>query len=154
MGFGLVRAAEGTNEPLNFYVVSEQKFDGARFIDTPELPKVGYIGRKPDMIVTNLEDVHSQKAGNPIVLDIDGKGTLVTNTPLPELSVSLSREDAKRFATLTQEIIGKRLLVMQGEIPLTAPNVRGPIPGGRFTLSLHDEAQMKRMEAELKKLIQ
>src|ERR1035438_3756044 len=50
-----------TNAVLTFHIVSEKKIGDGRFIDTPILPKVGYIRSSPDMVVTNLQGVYSQK---------------------------------------------------------------------------------------------
>jgi hypothetical protein len=49
--------SEKTNAPLAFYIVSEQRIEGGRFIDTTNFPKLGYIAAKPDLMVTNLAAV-------------------------------------------------------------------------------------------------
>jgi preprotein translocase subunit SecD len=146
--------SETTNATLTFYVVSEEKIEGGRFIDTPDLPKVGYIATKPDLAVTNLEKVCPQKMADYAIMgDKNGKHTIVPSPSPPSLAVTLQSEDAKRFTALTERSIGKQLLVMLGEKPLTAPRVMAPIEGGCFLIQFHDQANLKKTEDDLKKLI-
>jgi preprotein translocase subunit SecD len=150
--------ADTTNAPLKFYTVSEQRVDGGRFIDTPAIPKAGYIAAKPDLEVTALRDVYRQEsAGFSIMTDTNGNHTVVTNAHAPALAVVLSAEDAKRFAALTERAVGKRLLVMLGDKPLTAPVVRSPIKAGTMVIEFGREfgghAEAKKVEDGLKKLI-
>jgi hypothetical protein len=150
--------AEATNKALTFYILSEGKIDGGRFIDTAAIPKAGYIAAKPDLIVTNLQDVFPQKsAGYSIMFQTNGDHTVVSNTPRPAISLILQPEDAKRFAAITQQAVGKRMLVMLGDKPLTAPLVMAPIETGNVAIEFGREfggqAEVKRVEDELKKLV-
>ena len=43
--------------PLSLYIVSTEKIDGGRYIDTPAFPKLGYIAASPDLIITSIEQV-------------------------------------------------------------------------------------------------
>jgi len=43
--------------PLSFYIVSEEKIEGGRYVDTPDFPKVGYIAAKADLIIVRLAAV-------------------------------------------------------------------------------------------------
>lgn len=145
---------EGTNAPLTFYVVSEQKIDGGRFIDTPDFPKVGYIAVTPDLAVTNLQEVFPQKAEDSAIMgDKYGKHTVVPSHSPLALVVTLQPEDAKRFTTLTGRASGKRLLVMLDDKPLTAPEVMAPIEGGSFLIEFHDQTGLKKTEGVLKKFV-
>jgi preprotein translocase subunit SecD len=147
--------AEGTNAQLTFHIISEAKIDGGRFIDTPALPKVGYIGSSPDLTVTRLREVFAQKeAGYAITGETNGTHRVVPSHPPRSLAVQLQPEDAKRFEELTERALNKRLLVMFGGEVLSAPWVRAPIGGGSFTVSFHSEAELKKTENGLKKLIQ
>jgi len=47
--------SEATNNVLAFYVISEKNIEGGRFIDTQDMPRLGYIASKPDLMVTNLQ---------------------------------------------------------------------------------------------------
>lgn len=147
--------ADGTNALLTFHIISDQKLDGGRFVDTPALPNVGYIGSSPDLVITKLRDVFPQKeAGYAIMGETNGTHRIVPSHPSPSLAVQLQPEDAKGFEALTERALNKRLLVMLGGEPLSAPWVRAPIGGGSFTVSFHSEAELKKTESGLKKLIQ
>jgi len=147
--------AGGTNVALTFHIVSEEKIDGRGFIDTPALPKVGYIASSPDLMVTKLRDVYSQKeAGYAIMGETNGTHRVVPSHASPSLAVRLQPEDAKRFEALTERALNKRLLVTFGGEPLSAPWVRAPIGGGSFTISFRSQAELKKVEDGLKKLMQ
>jgi preprotein translocase subunit SecD len=146
--------AETTNATLTIYIVHQEKIEDGRFIDTPSLPRVGYIAAKPDLDVTNLLNVYPQKpADEAIMYDTNGNPTVVPSHGLPALAVVLPPDDAKRFAALTGQAIGKRLLVMVDDKPLTAPKIMQPIEGGNFLIEFRNEADLKKTEDELKKLI-
>jgi hypothetical protein len=142
--------AQNTNSALAFYLVSEEKIEGGRFVDTPEFPKIGYIAAKPDLVVTSLRDVYPQESEN-VMVDKDGKHTVVAGPPT--LTVRLRAEDGKQFAALTQRSIGKRLLVVLGEKPTAAPMVRMPIQGGSFLIEFSNLEDLKTTEDALRKLI-
>jgi preprotein translocase subunit SecD len=146
--------SESTNTALKFYIVSQEKTDGARFIDTPELPKVGYISVRPDLVVTNVKDVFPEKSADyAIMRDTNGMRTVVPSHPAPALSVKLQPEDGKLFASLTRQAVGKRVLVMLDEKPLTAPTVKFPIESGAFLIEFRDESDLKKTGDVLKRLI-
>src|ERR1041384_4172509 len=119
---------ETTNGSLAFFIVSQEKIEGGRFIDTTNFPKLGYVAAKPDLQVTNLADVYPAKVAN-FAIQGDGKGNqkIAPANPPPSLSVKLTTADAKRFTELTQRAVGKQLLIMLGDKPLTAPKVFMPI---------------------------
>jgi preprotein translocase subunit SecD len=147
--------SETTNVTLRFYIVSEQKIDGGRFIDVTNLPKLGYIAANPDLIVTNLADVFRGKEANFAIMgDGKGKHTIMPTHPLPSLTVKLTPDDAKRFTTLTEKALDKRLLIMLGEKLLAAPRVLIPIEAPAFGIDFVSEAELKKAEDDLRKLVQ
>lgn len=146
---GCVAGRCETTNALRFYIVSEQKIEGGRFIDTPTLPKVGYISPIPDLVVTNLLDVYRERRATSAIVD----GKVVPSKPPPGLAVALRPADAKRFTSLTEKALGKRLLVVLGNKPLTAPKVVAPIETDRFSIMFATESELKEAQDELKKLI-
>jgi len=145
----VVGRCETTNAPLKFYIVSEQKIEGGKFIDTPSLPKVGYISATPDLVVTNLLDVYREKRATSDIVN----GKVVPSQPSPGLAVALRPDDAKRFTALTEKALGKRLLVALGDRPLTAPKVVAPIETDRFSIDFVNESELKKTQDELKRLV-
>ncbi len=154
MALRSVAGPETTNTSLSFYVVSEGKIEGGTFIDTPDLPNTGYISAKPDLVITNLEDVYRQKIeDNAIIVDKDGNQTVVPSHPSFGLVVKLRAEDAKQFGALTERSIGRRLLVALGDKPLTAPVVRMPIESGSLAIQFRNEEELKKTETGFKRLV-
>jgi preprotein translocase subunit SecD len=150
--------AETTNMALTFYVLSQERIEGGRFIDTPAIPQAGYVGWVADLAVTNLLDVYRQEAAAfSVMTDKNGNRTVVTNAAQPALAIKLPPEEAKRFAALTQRAVGKRLLVMLGDKPLTAPRIMMPIATGSMVIDFGSEfggqAEADKVERDLKNLI-
>jgi hypothetical protein len=68
--------ASTTNAVLTFYVISEKRIEGGRFIDTPAIPKAGYIAAKPDLTISTLRDVyHANSDGTSIMKDSPACGS-------------------------------------------------------------------------------
>jgi hypothetical protein len=139
---------------LSFYVVTDEKVDGGRFIDTPDFPKLGYIATKPDLVITQLVAVSETVSSAGMINS--GKGGKQIETPLPDvptLNIQILPEDAQKFETLTKDSIGKRVLLMLGDVPLIAPRVNEPISKQSFTLTMGNNRNHKMIEDELKKLV-
>jgi hypothetical protein len=147
--------SEITNNPLAFYLVSKENIEGGRFIDTTDFPKLGYIADKPDLTVTNLQEVFYDKSMNIVIKpNKDGKTNWIAQSDLPKyLVVKLRPDDAKQFMALTKKSVGRQLLVMLGGKPLIAWSQVAPFPEGRFDISFSDQADLEKTEADLKKLL-
>jgi hypothetical protein len=147
-------ATETKNTFLSFYVVSDEKIDGGRFIDTLDFPKLGYIAIKPDLVITQLVAVSETVShSNMGKIGKDGK---LTETPLPDslaLEVIILPEDTQKFKALTEHNIGKRMLLMLGDAPLIAPVVQGPISTQSFQMTIGEHSNRKMIEDGLKKLV-
>ena len=139
---------------ISIYIVSREKIDGGRFINTPDLPKLGYIAARPDLVITRLVTVKETVSHSSTVkVEKDGKRI---ETPLPDrpvLDITISPEDAKKLETLTENNIGKRALIMAGDMPMFAPYVRSPISAQSFEIDMGDHDKQKAVEDELKKLV-
>jgi hypothetical protein len=146
---GCVAGQCETTNALRFYIVSEQKIEGGKFIDTPTLPKVGYISATADLVITNLLDVYRERRATSAIVD----GKVVPIKPPLGLAVALQPADAKRFTTLTEKALGKRLLVTLADRPLTAPKVVASIDTDRFSIDFVNDLELKKTHDELKKLI-
>jgi hypothetical protein len=153
-----VSGAQHTNTALSFYVLSEEKLAGGRFIDTAAIPKAGYIGPVADLVITNLLDVYPQQSAPfSIMVDTNGNRTVVTNAARPALTIVLPPEEAKRFGALTERAVGKRLLVVVGNKPVTAPYIMTPIETGSMSIEFGQEfgeqSEVDKVERDLKELI-
>jgi preprotein translocase subunit SecD len=145
-------ATDTNSATLTFYVVSEVKIDGGRFIDTVDFPKLGYIATKPDLVITQLMAVTETVAYASMgTFDKDGK---LTETPFdqPALDIQILPADAQKFESLTERAIGKRVVFMLGDMPLLAPQVMLPISTQTFQLT-GERSGLKVIEDALKKLV-
>jgi hypothetical protein len=128
--------------PLSIYIVSQEEVEGGRLIDTPDFPKLGYIGPTPDLVITKLETVGTNTSGQP-------------GQPRPGVVIMLRAEDAQKFATLSEKAVMKKVLFMVGDTPLTALGVMSPLDAAQtrsLQLALTNQADQTRIENELRKL--
>ena len=136
---------------LQFYIVSEEKIDGGQFIDTPDLPKLGYISSVPVLTITNLESVDLGSPKPQIMLDENRK--VVSSNSVSSLNISLNSDDAKKFSAITEQAIGKQLLMMLDNSPLIAPRINGPISTKQIQLTLGDQTKLQKVQDKLKELV-
>jgi hypothetical protein len=108
-----------TNRPvtLDFFVVRTNAYSGGRFIDTPHLPKLGYVAAQPDLSIRKLEEVKFREE-----VETDSEGQKRTNSVF---GISLTPEDARRFADLTSTNGLKRILIAVANQPIVAPTILG-----------------------------
>jgi len=132
---------------LRFFVVSESPIPGGRNIDTLELPKLGYIKAQPDMLVLGLQSVATNMTHS--TSHYAGKTTEADELAI---DVMMLPADAKRFADLTRQNVGSRLLLMLGEHPLIAPVIRMPIEGGHLQFTLGKREDVGRIREDLERL--
>jgi len=126
----IVGSGESKPPAMRLLIVNTNASEGAQFIDTPQLPKVGYVAAIPNLIVTNLDELTLEEQHHT-----DSEGKTRTNWAF---AVALSREDGKRLATLTSTNINKRLLVSVGDKPIVAPMIMETLETGRFQISCNE----------------
>lgn len=139
---------------LSFYIVSNENVEGGRFIDTPDLPKLGYIAANPDLVITRLAAVHKSIARSGMsTTDKNGKVTTVPSPDQPAVVILLLPKDVQKIEALTSQNIGKRVLMMLGDKPLIAPTVLSPISTPAVQIVMGEHANRKEIEDGLKKLV-
>jgi hypothetical protein len=129
---------------VSFHIVSETNTSEGIYIDTSSLPRLGYVSRKPDFLVSEIE---SLSQGNTTSIR-DGKQV---NTPT--LGIGLTAKDAVIFGRLTRENLGKQVLVMIAGKPIVAPRIYGIIDTGHLSLEVVNESGAADLTVELQKLI-
>jgi len=139
----------GDNQPesLKFFVVNDKKIIDGIYIDTPTLPKLGYIKRKPDFEVNKLENVLLSVSR---VITYPG-GEIQT----PCLIIHFVQEDKDPFAKFTADNIGKKILMSIGNEPIFAPTLLVAIDIGRIECSMpgKNTGDCKKIQEKLKLLI-
>lgn len=139
----------GDNQPetLKFFVVHDNKIIDGIYIDTPTLPKLGYIKKKPDFEANKLENV---------LLSVSRAITYSGGeTQMPCLIIHFVQEDKATFAKFTADNIGEKILMSIGNEPIFAPTLRVAIDIGRIECSMPGKniGDCKRIQEKLKLLI-
>ena len=138
---GCGRSASGVGVvPLSFYIVSDERVEGGRYIDTVEFPKLGYIAATPDLLLKNLKAV-------------DLETPTFFTPPRSIVNVTMQTESVEQFASLTGRAAGKKLLIMLGDVPLTAGQVKERISTPNFYIDGGRKQDLPKIADELKKLV-
>jgi hypothetical protein len=142
-----------TDAPLSFYIVSAEKIEGGRFIDTPDFPKLGYIPTVPALMLTKLEAVIADVSREQVVMvNKDGKETVEPMKKRAALYIRMRTDDAKKFTALTEQAVGKHVLLMLGDTPLIAARVMTPIATQDLQLTFGEQSDAKKIEDALRRL--
>jgi hypothetical protein len=137
---------------LRVYIAAKEPGAGLHAADFPAFPKLGYISDKPDLIISQLENVTfgaRPAAPNPDT----GKSKLVEDQH--SLRLYLSAKDAAALNKLTSAHVGSRLLLMLNDQPLVAPEIKNPMIGQSMYIShVPRELNAKELKAKLETLVQ
>jgi len=128
---------------LRFYVVSDEPIAGGRYVSTPECPKVGYITNTPNLVIIRLQSVSTN--GSVVITHDNNRQMTVT--------IQMLEPDAKRFADLTRQNLGHRILISLGDRPLMAPVVQAPIENGNVMISAGEGKDIQGIVAVLKRFV-
>ena len=139
--------------PLSFYIVSAERIEGGRFIDTSDFPRLGYISTVPALELKKLEAVTPDISEDPTVVP-GRRGN--ENVPImakgPTFHIRMTSDDAKRFAVVTEKAVGKQMLLMLGDTPLMAVRVMTPITGPSLQLEFNKKHESGRIGDALRAL--
>ena len=122
---------------LAFYVVSKEKIEGGRFIDTKEFPKLGYIPTKPGLGIAELEKASLTKRPGD----------------RPTILITLKKEQADQLADFTSRNVDRQILLMLGNEPLIAPRIAEKIRTPALQISVSDETKRKQILQKLRQLV-
>jgi len=132
----------GRQTTLKFFTVSTHPVKGGRFIDTDQLPKLGYISSTPDLTIDRLKEVslEEQRMEQP-------------GAPRPTVfwafNCEMDEEATAQFKAITTANVGKALLVVAGDEPIVAPVIVAPILNGRVVIEVSDRTSMEFLRKHL-----
>jgi preprotein translocase subunit SecD len=144
----IVAAAQTQTNGLQFFIVGENQFPGCRYLDTADFPKVGYISNSPAFIVTSLLSVATNIAHS--VQHYQGKTTQKSEAGV---LISMLPADAKRFAELTRENVGRQMVLMLKNRPLIAPLILSPIESGSIQITFSPREDSQALATELQQIV-
>jgi hypothetical protein len=151
LSVGLV--VHAADQPLlKVYIVAKEPGAGLHAADFPMFPKLGYISDKPDLIISQLDNVaFGLRPGGP---KPDGGKPVPAEDPR-SLRLNLSAKDAAALNKLTSAHLGSRLLLMLNDQPLVAPEIKNPMIGQSMYIShVPKELNAKELKAKLETLVQ
>ena len=141
---------------LQFIVIYEEAFEGAKRVEVPELDLVGWRKENPHLSAARLtavalkeESVSRWSQLNTEMQEIHSGA--YTNC---EIVISVDSNTQNAIKMLTEENVGKRMLLQYGETPLIAPEIRVPIDTPRLSISLRNRAKAEALHGKLKVLIE
>ena len=123
---------------LAFYVVSPEKIEGGRFIDTKAFPKLGHIAAKPGLVIAPLKEARLIKRPGD----------------RPNILIALHDKHVNQLADFTSKNVGKTILLLLGNEPLIAPRVLEQIRTPALQISLSDKQKRTRILKALKRLVE
>lgn len=136
---------------LQVFIASKEQKDGLHEAKFSAYPGLGYIAAKPDLTISRLESV---TFGAPRIVP----GGRAGKEPLKEdrhmLVLRLTSEDAKALQDLTAAHLGDRLLMLLGDEPLFAPELRTPSIGQQVYITPPAGADTPKLKAKLETLVQ
>jgi len=140
-------AIQNSTNSLNFFVVSDTPLRGGRYVDTPEFPKLGYVSNSPSLVVSALRSVGTNSQTS--IERFQGKEKQTVETVL---EITMEPADAKKFAKLTGENVGRQVVIMLGQRPLLAPFVMQPIDTPTIAIRVGEKADFQSLERDLRRL--
>jgi hypothetical protein len=137
---------------LKVYIVAKEPGAGLHEADFPQLPKVGYIGDKPDLTISQLEGV--AYGLGPAYPKPNG-GHYPPSEDRRSLQLRLTAKDAEALQKLTYDHVGSRLLLMLNDQPLVAPDIQTPMAGESMYINLlPKDVKAEDLKAKLEALVQ
>jgi hypothetical protein len=131
------QSTEGNNtnaakyNSISFYIVSGSGLEHGLYLDTPELPKVGYVPAMPTFSVSHLKSVKE------ISLTVNQNPTKDKRS---SLELDFEDEDAKAFKALTENNLGAKVLIEVGHVPVSVVRIVEPVNSGTLMVANLDEA--------------
>lgn len=131
----------GRSTSLKLFVVSSHPVEQGQFVDTEQLPKLGYISSKPELVIDRLKEVTLEERR---VRETDAQDRTVW-----VFKCLLDEQDAPRFKAMTTTNVLKRVLIMVGDEPIVAPTILAPVKDGRFEIECQDQSLMELLKKHL-----
>lgn len=121
---------------IGMFVVSAVQVADSEPIDTKEFPHLGYVHKKSDLLISNLQ--------NTFVQQISESNWTFT--------IQLTSNDASRFEAFTEENVSKQILIKICGEAVSASVVVAPIQNGSFLISCTNVYTMQLIRECLSKM--
>ena len=128
---------------MTFFLIHDRPVAGGKFIDSKQLPKLGYISSNPEFVIRQLKNVslEGRKSAGP--------AGAATNWVF---KCSLNEKDAAQFEKFTAVNISKRILIVVNDEPIVAPTILASIKNGSFDITCPDDSTIALLKKQLEDL--
>lgn len=111
---------------IKFFPVSNTAFDNSTFIDTEELPRLGFIAKTAPLVISKVKSVQFEER------EVRDAG----NNPKTKWAFTfyLEPSEAEGLRVFSESNLLKRVLIMIGDEPIVAPNMMAALDSGRFEI--------------------
>jgi len=133
----------GDSETLQFFLVCDDPISDGRFIDTERFPKLGFIARTPALAIHRLKEVTLEERVQ------FSQGQSRTNW---SFNIFFVEEDGAKLKALTATNVSKKLLIMIGNKPVSAPTIRAPLENNSVMIECDDRSLMEWVKKYLAEL--
>ncbi len=127
---------------LKFHVVSSEPVANGRFVDTKQLPKLGYIAATPSLVVSKLREV----------MLAERKASDAPDRSTWSFRISLLPEDATGLESITTTNLGELMLITVGDEPIMAPRIMAALQTGSFEIDCSERSLMEVVKQQLEKM--
>ena len=99
---------------LSLSLVSATNLINSTYIETPDLPHLGFVSIVPDLSISNIKSVDIKE---------------------DKMLIRLAESDGKVLGEITSKNLGERLLISMNRVPILAPPITMPITTGQIQIS-------------------
>jgi len=129
---------EGPTLKIEFFVVNDEPIDGGRYIDTTNLPKLGYVAAAADLTIERFKEITLIEQ-----LETDLKNNQRTNW---NFDVTLYEESVSLLKAVTETNVGRRFLIVVEREPILAPLLTSTLERTQIAISVEDRKTMENLK--------
>ena len=136
---------QATNKAvLQYFTVYPFRLRDGRYIDTPRIPRLDYVGKKPDVIVDQIISVEKRQ-------DRDVRGEPREGSF--QMVIVLTRYGKGQLGVLSRSAPNQTVLIQLGDVPLMP--IGGPfgVEPDALSFELRDAAEAEQIFQALQRLV-
>jgi len=130
---------------LEMFIVSSNVTTNSTYIDTKEIPKLGYITSTPIVAISELKGLRLNEATIPDSGNQSHKNWI--------FNIELTPTDAASFLSMTTDNPGKTILISIDDRPLFPVYIDQPIPNGFLRIDITNAGMMEIAKEGLGKML-
>jgi hypothetical protein len=129
---------------LQYFTVYPFRLRDGRYIDTPRIPKLGYVGKKPDVVVDQI--LSAEKRANRDVHGEPRDGSF-------QMVIVLTRYGKGQLGVLSKSAPDHTVLIQLGDIPLMPIGGQFGVEPDALSFELRDAGEADQIFQALQRLV-